>query len=241
MKGILLIPMLFLYGLISAQDLDGSWKLTEKNGKPVEELEKVKIYQDGYFAFGTKETGTNIFLNAGGGKYSIENGYSESYDFNSAYPVLVGTTKNYRLRLENDRLTLESSEGTEVWERIGNDADDLSGNWIITGRKRDGEIKTSTPGARRTIKILGGGKFQWAAFNSETKEFLATGGGNYTAENGTYTENIQFFSRDDSRVGANLEFDYQVKEGNWHHSGKSSKGEPMYEIWSPYDLAYKAE
>src|SRR5690606_19047358 len=102
----------------------------------------------------------------------------------------------------------------------------------------DGELSKMTPGARRTIKILGGGRFQWVAFNSQTKEFSGTGGGTYNAEDGKYTENIEFFSRDDSRVGASLGFDYEVQDGEWHHSGKSSKGDPIYEIWSPYQEAY---
>ena len=117
----------------------------------------------------------------------------------------------------------------------------MTGNWVITGRKRDNEISTMTPGARRTVKILGGGRFQWIAFNSETKELSGTGGGTYSAEDGIYKENITFFSRDDSRVGATLDFQYEVKDGHWHHSGKSSTGEPIYEIWSKYKEAYKPE
>nr|WP_299343463.1 hypothetical protein [Allomuricauda sp.] len=82
------------------------------------------------------------------------------------------------------------------------------------------------------MKILSGTRFQWIAYNTETKEFMGTGGGTYTTENGKYVENIGFFSRDDSRVGASLSFDFELKDGDWHHSGKSSKGNPIYEIWS---------
>lgn len=64
-------------------------------------------------------------------------------------------------------------------------------------------------------------------------------GGTYSAVKGIYTENITFFSRDNSRVGAELSFEFAVKNGDWHHSGKSSKGDPIYEIWSPYTKAYK--
>lgn len=49
---------------------------------------------------------------------------------------------------------------------------------------------------------------------------------------------IDTFSRDKNRVGTRLEFHYEVKDGQWHHSGKSSKGEDMYEIWSAYAEAY---
>ena len=85
------------------------------------------------------------------------------------------------------------------------------------------------------MKILSGTRFQWIAYNVETKQFMGTGGGTYTTVDGKYTENIEFFSRDDNRVGASLEFNYKLKEGKWHHSGKSSKGDPMYEVWSRRD------
>jgi hypothetical protein len=60
--------------------------------------------------------------------------------------------------------------------------------------------------AIRTIKILSDGHFQWIAFNLATKEFSGTGGGTYPANNGVSTENMEFFSQDDSRLGASLEF-----------------------------------
>ena len=52
------------------------------------------------------------------------------------------------------------------------------------------------------------------------------------SENGKYVENIEFFSRDSTRVGHSLEFDFEIKEGDWHHKGFSSKGDPKYEIWT---------
>jgi hypothetical protein len=119
------------------------------------------------------------------------------------------------------------------WNRIddGNPGE-LYGAWLITGRERNGEISRSTPGARKTMKILSGTRFQWIAYNTDTGEFFGTGGGTYTTENGKYTENIEFFSRDNSRVGRSLRFEYEIKDGEWHHSGLSSKGEPIYEIWT---------
>jgi hypothetical protein len=61
--------------------------------------------------------------------------------------------------------------------------------------------------------------------------FLGTGGGSYTASKGQYIENIMFFSRDNTRVGASLSFDFEIIEGAWHHKGLSSKGQPIHEIW----------
>jgi hypothetical protein len=71
-----------------------------------------------------------------------------------------------------------------------------------------------------------------AAINPETKEFFGTGGGTYTFKSGKYTENIEFFSRDSSRVGASLSFDGKLNNGEWHQSGLSSKGDSIYEVWS---------
>lgn len=242
MKKLLLLPLLFFFGILSAQELDGSWKLIKVNGEPVTNEETIRIYEDGYFAYGKKETGTNKFLEAGGGEYILQNGYVEIYDFNTSDTSMVGKEVQYAISEGEDMFTIKTKDGkSQTWERVSSSTNELSGNWVITGRKRNDEMKRMTPGDRRTIKILGGDRFQWVAFNSETKEFSGTGGGTYSAENGKYIENIDFFSRDDSRVGASLDFGYEVKDGEWHHSGKSSKGDPIYEIWSPYAEAYKKE
>jgi hypothetical protein len=109
----------------------------------------------------------------------------------------------------------------------------LQSAWLMSGRKRDGNIQSrDTSRPRKTMKILSGTRFQWIAYNTETKQFMGTGGGTYTTIDGKYTETIEFFSRDDSRVGAVLTFDYELIDGAWHHSGLSSKGKPIYEIWS---------
>lgn len=231
---------------VLAQSIEGSWKLTHENGKPVTDKEYIKIYQDGYFSFGAKELVSNKFLGTGGGEFTLSGGdYTESLDFYTFDKDQIGTTNNYSIDFAEDKLVISArikgKDLIEIWEKISDRDDAINGTWVITGRKRDGEISSMTPGARRTVKILGGGRFQWIAFNSETKEFSGTGGGTYTAENGKYIENITFFSRDDSRVGASLEFDFEVIDKRWHHSGMSSTGNPIYEIWSSYQDAYLAK
>lgn len=244
MKKYLLVPFLLLAGWASGQSLDGAWKLISQNGKAVAEQEFIKIYQDDYFAFGVKNLADNAFIGAGGGPYTVAEGkLLETLDFFTLNPLQVGTTTPFRIEWNGNKITLSGDTANgmlvETWERISESTDDLTGNWVITGRKRDEKITRSTPGARRTIKILSGGRFQWVAFNSETREFSGTGGGTYTAQNGKYTENITFFSRDNARVGASLGFDFKVIDGEWHHSGMSSTGAPIYEIWTPYAIGYK--
>lgn len=108
----------------------------------------------------------------------------------------------------------------------------LAGCWRITARQQNGKMTEMQRGARKTLKIMSGSHFQWVAMNTETGEFFGTGGGKYTFEKGQYAETIEFFSRDSSRVGAKLSFEGRVEGSQWHHSGKSSKGDPIYEIWT---------
>jgi len=244
MKKFMIIPLMVSSTIMFAQDLDGAWKLTHKNGQPIAQEEHIRIYQDGYFASGAKMLEGNKFIGTLGGEYSLEgNKYVEMLDFNTLNTQTVGSRQEYNLDTKDNKIIVSSNvQGKnliEIWERVSDQEDDLTGNWVITGRQQDGKLSTMTPGDRRTVKILSGGRFQWIAFNSKTKEFSGTGGGTYSAENGIYKENITFFSRDDSRVGATLEFKYEVKDGQWHHSGKSSTGAPIYEIWSKYKEAYK--
>src|SRR5690606_22211081 len=97
---------------------------------------------------------------------------------------------------------------------------------------QDGKLtEIHQKGERKTLKLLVGGHFQWIAFDPSIKGFYGTGGGIYKFENGKYIETIQFFSRDNSRVGASLSFDGEIKNGDWYHSGLSSKGDPIHEIW----------
>lgn len=244
MKNYLFLPLLLFTFLAQGQSLEGAWKLISQNGKVITEQEYIKIYQDDYFAFGVKNVSDNAFIGAGGGPYKFESGKcSETLDFFTLDPLQVGTTTPFKVDLKGNKLTLSADTNggmlVETWEKVSESKDDLTGNWVITGRKRDDQISRSTPGARRTIKILSGGRFQWVAFNSETKEFSGTGGGTYTAIDGKYVESITFFSRDNSRVGASLGFDFKVIDGEWHHSGLSSQGQPIYEIWTPYAIGYK--
>ncbi|WP_339866668.1 hypothetical protein [uncultured Algoriphagus sp.] len=243
---ILFFTALLFFSWAEAQSLQGAWKLTHQDGQEVKDIEYIKIYQDDYFAFGAKQVADNHFISAGGGPFAYNDGnYVETLDFFTLDPFQVGTSNKYKLDWVNEKMVISSDINgkmlVEIWEKVSDTEDDLTGNWVITGRKRGEEISRSTPGARRTVKILSGGRFQWIAFNSETKEFSGTGGGTYTAKDGKYVESITFFSRDDSRVGANLDFNYEVIDGEWHHSGLSSKGDPIYEIWTPYAIGYQGK
>lgn len=228
-----------LFGLLilpfaQAQDLQGAWETIETDGNGLV-IDHVLIFAGNHFSEAIFEKPSGKFLGTKGGRYELEaNAFRVTYEFDTKSPGSVGNTQNFEFGLQNDRLEL----GKLNWTRLDNGTPgDLHGAWLISGRKSDGEIvKRDTSGPRKTMKILSGTRFQWIAYNTETAEFLGTGGGTYSTVDGKYTENIGFFSRDDSRVGASLEFKYELIDGDWHHSGLSSKGNPIYEVWSKRSL-----
>ena len=210
---------------LDSKKMIGGWETTGADGATgqmivIEDLLSITYYK----------SNPNEFVATWGGKWTTTPGGLEiHWEFNTAMKELVGQTKVLDAEFQDDVLTLDGNK----WRRIDDGSPgSLNGAWVITGRVRDGEVSTRTPGARKTMKILSGTFFQWIAYNSETGDFSGTGGGKYTSIDGKYTEAIRFFSRDNTRVGATLEFDYQLKDGQWHHMGKSSRGEPLYEIWS---------
>ena len=231
MRNFLLIT-LFLISVfwVHAQSLDGAWETVFQNDNGAN-IRSVAIFSDGFVSEASFEKDSGKFLGTWGGAFLANNGkISYTFEFSTSDPSLIGTEKSVAYKFIDGHLRIEDT----VWSKIDDGGPgELSGAWLISARKRNGEMRqmdTSRP--RKTMKILSGTQFQWIAYNIETKEFMGTGGGSYTTKDGKYTEHIGFFSRDDSRVGASLEFDYEIKDGDWLHSGLSSKGKPIYEIWS---------
>lgn len=216
-----------LFGQLDAKELIGAWQM-ESN----EPGEIVAILADGYFAVTVYDLENKNFVTTVGGSWQLDgNTYQRKLEFNSGEPSKVGTQESFVISLIDDKVVF--TESGDTWVRIdAGDPGALAGAWLITGRERNGEMTSRTPGPRKTMKILSGTRFQWIAYNTETAAFSGTGGGTYTTEKGKYVENLEFFSRDSARVGAELEFDFELKGGDWHHKGKSSKGDPIYEVWS---------
>lgn len=231
MKNSILLFCLILSVSLNAQSIIGAWEGTfMKDGK---EFKSTVIFADGYQAMSTYEAETGAFVSTNGGTWSLDgNRMTERVEWDSADPDRVGTSVSFDIEQTAGTLSIVGDD--MVLKRVDSgEPGALQGAWLITGRKRDGELRSNdTTRTRKTMKILSGTRFQWIAFDTGTKEFKGSGGGAYTTVNGKYTEMIGFFSRDDSRVGANLEFDYELVDGHWHHSGLSSKGSPIYEVWS---------
>lgn len=229
----LLVLALALYLPSFSQNIEGAWKWTGQDDDG-NDIMAIAIFSDGFQVATWYDLENKNFISTNGGTWTFADGtVTETVEFDTKDSTRVGQNVSFQVALEGEKATLV--ESGDVWTRIDSGSPGaLNGAWLISGRMRDGEInERSTDRPRKTMKIMSGTRFQWIAYNTATKQFMGTGGGTYTTIDGKYTENIEFFSRDGSRVGASLEFDFDIKEGKWHHSGKSSKGDPMYEVWSP--------
>lgn len=230
MKHLFSAALLLLTHLSFAQgELTGAWQLTPTGSEP----QTVRIIEDGYFMQTLFDQAGKKFVSTLGGRLTASGGnLTEVIEFNTADKENIGATNTCTYKLEGNQLTVNCAGKASTWQRIDEGKAPLAGTWRITARENNGKMDPMRPGPRKTLKILSGTRFQWAAINPETKEFFGTGGGTYTFENGKYTETITFFSRDNSRVGMSLGFNGKVDGKQWHHSGKSSKGDPISEIWS---------
>ncbi len=226
-KIFLLLFMIAFCSVVQAQEIRGAWK------RDLDTAVQYMTLVDDYFTVSTFHVGNKNFIRTRGGTARFNGASLEGIiEFNSSDRAEVKKSYSHPAAIKGKKLDFDVEGITTDWVRVDKAQGALSGNWAITGREQNGQMGVIKPGARKTLKMMSETRFQWIAINSETGEFSGTGGGTYTFNNGVYTENIEFFSRDASRVGASLAFQGELIKGNWHHKGKSSKGEPIYEIWS---------
>jgi hypothetical protein len=230
MKTLLLVGLLALIAFVSPQpapaDLRGAWEGAGPDGATLRVL-----FVDGYAS--ATIFGPNQFMMTFGGPYqATAETITVKQEFNSAEKEAVGQEHTSSYRLDGNTLNVTSDGNSFSLKRLDAGTGPMVGTWRITGRANEqGEVSTMQRGARKTLKLLTGGRFQWIAMNTQTGEFSGTGGGSYTAQGGKYTETIEFFSRDNSRVGKSLTFDYALDGGKWRHRGLSSTGGKVDEVW----------
>lgn len=177
-------------------------------------------------------TGKKFFETFGGFQHLESGKLRLGYRFHSNDKQKTGTSEAFIWKAKNGHVESNLSGEMREWVKVGEANNAMTGIWRITQRKEGDDLRNIQLAPRRTLKFLTNDRFQWAAINIETGEFSGTGGGTYTFENGVYTETIAFFSRDSSRVGMSLQFKDRLEGKNWVHTGLSSKGAPIYEVWS---------
>lgn len=215
-----------------APSMIGAWKLKA-------DTKTITMVVSGNYAMVTAYE-ADRYLNTFGGNWRMDGDTVRfNVEFDTQDSMNVGQTESYFVKVTSKQLTItNSAKQQQTYERIDDGGGQMAGLWRITGRLNDaGEIAPMQLGPRKTLKLLTGTRFQWAAINPETKQFFGTGGGTYTIKDGKYTERIDFFSRDNSRVGRSLTFDYELRKSQdftteWFHRGTSSTGGKVAEVWT---------
>lgn len=230
-KIIVLIIYTFCIINVNAQNVIGAWERNHisKQGK---NLKSIVIFSNGYQAISTYESESGKFVYSNGGTWNLKGDtMTEKVEFDTKNSDRVGSEVTFKIHITDSTLSIIESD-MKFKKLDDGSPGDLNGAWLMAGRIRNGKKQLrNTSGARKTMKLLSGKRFQWIAYNIETKKFMGTGGGTYTTKNGVYRENVEFFSRDNSKAGLKLKFDYEMIDNQWNHKGFSSKGDPLHEIW----------
>jgi hypothetical protein len=183
---------------------------------------KYKVQMDSNYLIETVyQDNPSKFISTRGGFYETNNNsLMVKLEFNSNY--------------NNDSITNLEYVLPEKAKIVTSSKLELDGKWLMAGRvNAEGEERRrDISRARKTLKFLKNGFFQWTAFNTETFQFFGCGGGQYSTKDGEYKESILYFSRDNSRSGQTLTFKYEQMGNDWHHTGFSSKGKPLHEVWT---------
>ena len=99
----------------------------------------------------------------------------------------------------------------------------LDGTWeLVAGQQ--------LPKGARNIKIISGGHFIFAAY--DTRELLGTGGGTYILNGSSYTEHVDFGDRISAGVvGKDQQFKVKIDGDTFVQAGTLSNGRGLSETW----------
>src|SRR5690554_3975359 len=184
--------LLYMTPVHANEKIEGGWSM--KHGSTNETL----VFVDGYISHAVFDIENKQFLFTRGGKYEIEGNnliIEWQYDTEKTEQEIpndswLGQKSEFTLDVNGQKMKTNISEAQYEWSKLGSSSGTLNGVWRMSGRKQGEEMSITPLRERRTLKILTGTRFQWIAINIATGEFLGTGGGKYTFENGQYTEHI---------------------------------------------------
>jgi hypothetical protein len=220
---------------VDTKDLVGAWEYGPAESRAV------MINTDKIFSVAVYDAAGKKFIHAYGGKWRVAgNKLIKNIEWDSKTPDQVGKEIIADITIAGGKLTISGSN--EKWSRVDNGRPgELPGAWIITGNYANDKVnKRPNPFyPRRTMKVLSGTRFHWIAYNVQAKQFMNAGGGTYTANNGNYTENIEFFTKTPESIGKTVAFKYSFIDGDWRHKGEKSTGGPLDECWSKRETLEK--
>ena len=170
---VLLMPCLSSF--ISPENPDestvnGAWRIQQST------LEQVLLLSDGYFMHTIFDKINKQFIQSRGGTYKLSGSeIIARIEFNTIDKDQIGQSLTYSFAINKDKLNSDISGKKASWTLLDKAEGEMAGTWRMSGRMQDGKIIFSPPRARKTLKILTGTRFQWAAINAETREFFGTG------------------------------------------------------------------
>ena len=89
------------------------------------------------------------------------------------------------------------------------------------------------PKGTRDIKVILGGHFIFAAYDTENGRPLYTAGGTYILNGSSYTEHMDFASEAIATglVGKNQQFTVKLDGDTFTQTGTLTNGRPLSEVW----------
>ena len=88
------------------------------------------------------------------------------------------------------------------------------------------------PKGARNIKIISGGHFIFAAYDTENGQLLYTGGGTYILNGSSYTEHVDFGDKLAAGiVGKDQQFTVKIDGDTFMQAGTLSNGKGLSETW----------
>ncbi len=234
-KIILVLVCTFLTLGINAQKLTGAWERYHTSDKG-ENLKSVVVFSDEYQVISTYNAKNGEFVSTNGGTWKLTGvTMTEKIEFDSNNSERIGKKVIFDVFINDSILGIVGSKIR--FKRIDNgEPRKLQGVWVLSKTLINGEAQLMDKNNPiKTIKILSGKRFQWIAYNTETKQLLGTKGGIYLTTKSDYTEILEFISKDYSKIGDSLKFNCRLIDDQWFNTELSKKEGSINEIWNLKD------
>ena len=106
-------------------------------------------------------------------------------------------------------------------------SDKLDGTWVLLSGQ-------PLPEGVRDKKMLSGGHFMFAAYDTKTGNPLYAAGGTYTLDGNSYVEHVDFASDKlpAELIGKSQSFTIELDGDTFTQAGTLSNGKPLTEKWN---------
>ena len=149
LTSLLLSFTLLVSPVAKPKNLTGAWETTLSRDN--QELTATAIIAENYLSIAYYNKETKTFSHTLGGKWTHnKNELSVMLEFHTLDKEKVGTTITIPFKVKGKKAT--GDDLTWIQVDSGNPGE-LNGAWLITGRKRNGEMSRRTPGERKTLPV----------------------------------------------------------------------------------------